>query len=217
MIKSLLTSKEFCVDIKLNLLLSTDQWLCVCNATKHQLHFIRHYFINQTQPDCYCMYLIRKLEQIDGNRMYIFENDQVNVVRLNAKAHQTTDITHVIAALSHATSLNIIDIDNYSITSEAVDHLAKVIHNNTQLQEIRFNGNNLTVKLKTDHTISDNTTNCTAAISISTSETSRKTTGSIITTRAVGLHIATLRKFCISNNNITDEAADDIATVMDTD
>ena len=127
------------------------------------------------------MHLIRKLEQIDGNKMYIFENDQVNVVRLCAKLHQTTGIIHVIAALSHATSLNAIDIDNYIITSEAADHLANVIYNNTQLQEICLNGNNFqkdsAVKIvKSIETvpynsiISDDTTS-TAAISAVTSET----------------------------------------------
>ena len=181
--------------------------------------------MNQTQPDCYEIHLIKKFEQIDGNRMYIFENDQVKMVRLCAKEHQTTGITQVIAALSHATSLNTIDIENYTITSEAADHLENIIHNNTKLQEICLNGNNLqkasTVKIiksietvSYDSIISDDTTNSTAAISAVTSETILKITGSIITTRAVGLHIATLRKFCISNNNITDEAADDIAAAI---
>ena len=222
---NILTSKEYGRDIKLNLLLSTDQWLCVCNPTNHQLHFICHYFINQSQPHCYGMHLIRRLEQIDGNRICIFENDRVNVIRLGAKAHQKMGITQVIAALRHITSLNTIDIDNYSITSVAADHLENVIHNNTKLQEIRLNGNNLqkasTVKIiKSIETvsynsiISDDTTNSTAAISAVTSESSLKITGSFITTRAVGLHIATLRKFCISNNNITDDATDDIAAVI---
>ena len=199
-------------------MLSTDQWSCVCNATEYQLHFIRHYFINQTQPDCYGMHLIRKLEQIGGNRMYIFENDQVKMVRLHAKSHQTTGITQVVAALTHTTSLNTIDIDDYTITSEAADHLANVIHNNTELQEIRLNGNNLQIdSTKTvpyNSIISDDTTNSTAAISAVTSETSLKITGSIITARAMGLHNATLRKLCISNNNITDDAADDIAAAI---
>ena len=222
---NILTSKEYGRDIKLNLLLSTDQGLCVCNPTNHQLHFIRHYFINQIQPDCYGMHLIRRLEQIDGNRICIFENDRVNVIRLCAKAHQTTGVTQVIAALRQITSLNTIDIDNYSITSVAADHLENVIHNNTKLQEIRLNGNNLqkasTVKIiKSIETVSYNsiisndTTNSTAAISAVTSEINLKITGSFITTRAVGLHIATLRKFCISNNNITDDATDDIAAVI---
>ena len=213
MIRNLLTSKEFCLDIKLGLVLSTDHWLCVCNATKHQLCFIQQYFIHS-----YGMSFIRKLEQIDGSRMCIFENDQVNVVRLNAKSHQTTGITQVIAALSHINSLNTIDIDNYRITSEAADHLANVIHNNTQLQEICLNENNLTFKsietVSYDSNISDDITNSTAGISAVTSETGLKITGSIITTRAMGLRIATLRKFCISNNNITDEAADDIAATI---
>ena len=195
---NILTSIEYCRDIKLNFLLSTDHWLCVCNATEYQLLFIRHYFIKQTRPDCYGMHLIRKLDQIDGNRMCIFKNDQVKMVRLHAKSHQTTGITQVVAALTHITSLYTIDIDDYTITSEAADHLANVIHNNTELQEIRLNGNNLQIdSTKTvpyNTIISDDTTNCTAAISAVTSETSLKITGSIITTRAMGLHNATLRK-----------------------
>ena len=225
MIWNILTSKEFCLDIKFNLLLSTDHWLCVCNAMKYQLHFIRHYFINQTQPDCYGMHLIRKLEQIDGNRMYIFKNDRVKMVRLCAKVHHTTGITLVIAALSRTSSLNTIDIDNYNITGEDADHLVNVIHNNTQLQELSLNRNNLqtnsTVKIVNsietvsyNSSITNDTTNPTTAISV-TSETSLEIAArSIITTRAAGLHNVTLRKLCISNNNITDEAADNIAAAI---
>ena len=224
MIRNLLTSKEYCLDIKLNLLLSTDHWLCVCNATKYQLHFIHQYFMNQTQPHCYAMSLIRKFEQINGNKMYIFKNDLVNLVRLRGKVHQTTGITHIIDALSNTTSLNTIEIDNYAISSEAASHLTNVIHNNTQLQEIILNGNDLlinsTIKIAKalysiqpvsyNNNITDETkTNSMAPISTFTSETS------LVTIEAVGLHnVVSLTKFCISNNNITDAAADDIATAI---
>ena len=231
MIRNLLTSKEYCLDIKLNLLLSTDHWLCVCNATKYQLHLIHQYFMNQTQPQCYTMSLIRKFEQINGNKMYIFENDLVNLVRLHGKVHQTTSITHIIDVLSNTTSLNTIEIDNYAISSEAANHLTNVIHNNTQLQEIILNGNNLlindTVKIAKALYCTQNvsfgnrniteagTNNSTAAISTVASRTTLEITESIITTEAVDLHnVVTLTKFCISNNNITDAAADDIATAI---
>ena len=231
MIRNLLTSKEYCLDIKSNLLLSTNHCLCVCNATKYQLHFIHHYFMNQTQPDCYAMSLIRKFEQINENEMYIFENDLVNMVRLRGKVHQTTDITHIIDALSNTTSLNTIEIDNYTISSEAANHLTNVIHNNTQLQEIILNGNNLltnstveiakalcciqTVAFGNNNITEAGTNNSTAAISTVTSKTTLEITGSIVTTKAVGLrNVVSLTKFCISNNNITDAAADDIATAI---
>ena len=208
---NLFTSKKFCCDIKLNLLLSTDHWLCVCNATEYQLHFVHHYF---RKPDCYGIRLIRKLEQIDGNRICIFENDEVKMVRLSAKLHQTKGITHVIAALSHdhITSLNTIDIDNYSITSEDADHLASIIYNNTKLQEICLNGNDhqidSTVKtVSYNSIISDNTSHTTNSITAISTVTSLKITGSI-----TSLH--NVRKFCFSNNNITDESADDIAAAI---
>ena len=66
--------------------------------------------------------------------------------------------------------------------------------------------------LSYDSSITDNTTNPTAAISTITSESSLEIAArSIITTRPLGLRNATLTKFCVSNNNITDEATDDIA------
>ena len=101
MIRNLLTSKEFFLDIKLGLVLSTDHWLCVCNATQYQLRFIQQYFINQTRSNSYGISLIRNLEQINGHKMCIFENNLVNLIYLCAKAHQTTGVTHIIAALSH--------------------------------------------------------------------------------------------------------------------
>ena len=226
-IRNLLKSKEFYLNMKLSLVLSTDHWLCACNATKYQLHFIQQYFTDRTQPECYGMSLVIKLEQINGNKMYVFTNYLVNLVRLCAKAHKGTGITQVIAALSHITSLNTIDIDNYSITSEAADHLANVIHNNTQLQEICLNGNNLqtnsTVRivkaLYCIENVSFNNSNITddaeSSISTITSETSLETTSTIITTKAVSLHnVMRVIKLCISSNNITDEAADDIAAAI---
>ena len=230
MIRNFITSKEFCLDIKLSLVLSTDHWLCVRNTTKYQLHLIHQYFMNQTQPHCYGMSLIRKLEQINGDKMYIFENDLVNFVRLCGKAHQTTDVTHVIAALSHITSLNTIEIDNYSITSETAGHLVNIIYSNAQLQEICLNGNNLqinaTVKIAKalycirpvscgNNNLTNDTTNSTAAISTVTSDNSLEITGSTVTAKAVSLHnVVPLTKFYISNNNVTDEATDDIATAI---
>ena len=207
MIRNLLTSKEYCLDRKSNLLLSTDHWLCVCNATKYQLRFIHQYFMNQTQPHCYAISLIRKLEQINGNKMYIFENDLINLVRLCGKVHQTTGITHIIDALSNTTSLNTIEIDNYTISSEAANHLTNVIHNNTQLQEIILNGNNLLTNSTVNiakalyyiQTVSfAGTNNSTAAISTVTSKTTLQITGSIVTTEAVGLHnVVSLTKYKI--------------------
>ena len=224
---NLLTSRKYHLDIKLNLLLSTNHWLCACNATKYQLHLIHQYFMNQTQPHCYGMNLIRKLEQINGDKMYIFENDLVNLVRLRGKVHQTTGVTHVTAALSHTTSLNTIEIDNYTITSEAANHLTNIIHNNNQLQEISLNANDLQTDSTTkiakalyciqaisfcNNYVTEDTTNNSISI---TGETILEITGSIITSKAVSLHDdVTLTKLCISNNYIIDEAADDIAIAI---
>ena len=77
-IRNLLTGRNFCINENHNLVVSADDhWLCVYNITKYQLHFIHQYFMNQTPPNRYGMPLIRKLEQLSRNKMYIFDNNLV--------------------------------------------------------------------------------------------------------------------------------------------
>ena len=227
MIKNFITSKEFCLDIKLSLVLSTDHWLCVYNITKYQLNLMYHYFMSQSQPDYNGVLLIRKLEQVSGGKLCIFENNLVSQVRFHAKALQVTGATQIITALSNTISLKMIEIENYIITSEAADNLAFILQCNTQLQVLHLNGNSLQINniIKIakalhdisicDNNITDNTSNHYApALSDITSETNFQIFDSIMTGKSMSLHNLTLTRFCISNNSITAEAADDIAAVI---
>ena len=150
MIRNLLTSREFFHKLKLNFLLSTDHWLCGYNTTKNQLQFIDRYFMNQVLPNSYAMTrVIRNLQKIYGDKMYLFEKDILSVVRFHAKAFQATGATKIIAALSNSTSLNIIEIENYNVNNKNVDKLAAVLHHNPQLQELHLNRN----KIQTNNAI----------------------------------------------------------------
>ena len=223
MTKNFITSRAFC-HIKFSLVLSTGHWLCVCNATKYQLHFIQQYLLNQTQPVCHSMCFVGKIEQINGNKMYVFKNDQVNLIRLSAKVHQTTGATQIIAALSKTTCLNTIEIDNFSIPSEAAGSLANILQSNTQLQEVYLNGNsfqandaiNILKALQgkpTNTTIIGDVTNKSSAVLAG--KTNLEINDPIVTADSMNLHsVLTLIKFSVSNDNITEEAADDIAAVI---
>ena len=79
MIRNLIISREFYHDAKLSLILSTNSWLCVYNATKHQLPLIHQYFMDQVQPDYCGITLIKKLEQLNGDKLFIFENNPINL------------------------------------------------------------------------------------------------------------------------------------------
>ncbi len=225
-IENLITSKEFYLHLKLSLLLSTKHWLYVYNVTKYQLHLIQQYFMNgnQTQPDCYGMALVRELEQINGViKMYTFDNHLVNLMRMHAKNFQETGATQVIAALSNTTSLKTIDIKNYRITSEVADYLANVLHCNNQLQELHLNGNCLQTSnvikitkvlcriLYKKNVINDNS--LPPAFSSGTTSKSNLEMNKNSTTMNLN-NLTTLTKFAITNNNITDKAADDIAAVI---
>ena len=218
MIKNVITSNP---DIKLSLVLITAHWLCVHNNTKHQLHLIHQYFRNQLQPAFYAMTLVRKLECINGNKSYVFEYDLIKLVHFHAKVACASGATQIIAALRNTISLTTIEIDNYSITPENADALAKILQYNTQLQELQLNENGLQtsdvikiakalncIPMFCNNTITDD------KVTSDHSEM-QEYKGKVITTKSVRLHnVTTLTKFSISNNSITDEAADDIAVTI---
>ena len=217
MIKNVITSN---CDIKLSLVLITAHWLCVHNITKHQFH---QYFRNQLQPAFYAMTSARKLECIHGNKSYVFENDLIKSVHFHAKVACASGATQIIAALRNTISLTAIEIDNYSITTENADALAKILQYNTQLQELQLNENGLQtsdvikiaealhcIPMFCHNTITDD------KITSAHSEI-QEYKSKVISTKSVSLHnitTLTLTKFSISNNSITDEAADDIAVAI---
>ena len=81
MIRNFLSSRYFYLNRNLNIVVSIENhWLCSYNTTKNQSQFIHQYFMNQTPPNHYGMTLIKKLENLSGNKMYIFHNNLVNMI-----------------------------------------------------------------------------------------------------------------------------------------
>ena len=240
MIRNLLTSREFFQKLNLNFVLSTDHWLCVYNITKYQLQFIDRYFLNQALPNNYAMTrVIRNLEKIYGDKMYLFEKDILSMVRFHAKAFQVTGATKIIAALSNITSLNIIEIENYNINNKDVDELVAILHHNPQLQELHLNRNKIQTNnaikiIKVLHSVVtltkfsfcyDDITDEAAddiatAIHHNTKLEKLDLSGNDLRTEgvikiAVALQsIVTLTKLNISNNNVTCTAANAIAVAI---
>ena len=234
-IRNLITQRHFYLGIKSSLMVSTSKWLYVHNITKYQLPLIHQYFMSQAHSDCYGMSLVRKLEQINGDKMYVFDNNLLTVVRVHARVPQAPGATEIIAVLSDTVSLHTIEIDNYTITNENVYNLAKILHHNTQLQELYLNGNYLqpdnaiakmlhsisTSSACNNHTTNDVASNFTVTeTSITetsiTSAANLEASDSTTTNKGMSLHSTrTLTKFSISNNRITDnKAANDISAVI---
>ena len=228
-IRNLITQRNFYVAIKSSLMLSTTKWLCVHNITKYQLPLIHQYFMSQAQSDSYGMSLVRKLEQINGDKMYVFDNNLLTVVRVHARVPQAPGATQFITALSDIVSLHIIEIDNYAITNENVNDLANILHHNTQLQELYLNGNCLhadnaiakllhsisTFPVCNNHITDYVAGNFTVTKSSIATKTNLEACDSTATIKAESLHsTGTLTKFSISNNRITDKAASDISAVI---
>ena len=225
MVRNLIKSKEYFLEIKSNLVLSTKHWLCVYNATEYQLRFINSYFMNQTQPGCYKMILVTRLQHMKGDKMYVFQYNSVYLVRFRAKMFQAVGTAQIIAMLSNTTSLNTIGIENYSIANKTVPNdIASAISHNTCSGEHDISGN----KFRTEDTmkIINNNVTCTEAKAIAVTITSNTHLQEVIisnnylqtegaTVIAKGLQkISTLRKLSMDRNNITDEASDYIAAAI---
>ena len=105
-IRNLITQRKFYLGIKSSLMISTSKWLCVHNITKYQLPLIHQYFMSQAHSDCHGMSLVRKLKQINGDKMYVFDNNLLTVVHVHAKVPQAPGTTQIITALSDTVSLH---------------------------------------------------------------------------------------------------------------
>ena len=110
-------------------------------------------------------------------------NTKLNKVEISGNKLQTTGITKILKSLHKIYALKNLDLNHSNITEEAANVIATVFSINTDLQELNLGGNDLQ-KL--------------GAIKI-----------------AKGLQkISSLTKLYIDHNNITDEAADDIAAAI---
>ena len=229
-IKNLLTSKRFYLDAKFNFVLSAKHWLCVYNITRYQMKFIHQYFMIQ---DCRDTTVATKLEQISGDKLYMFENNLLKVIRVCAKVSHATDVTQIIG---NTASVNTTEIDNYSITA---DNIANILQHKTQLEDICLKGNCLqtnnaitivkalqnTLALKVlsicDINITDAASDDIATIishnmylqELNLGNNYLQAPGAIKIVKALQ-SICTLTKLYLSNNNITDKAADEIATAI---
>ena len=227
--RNLVTQRKFYLGIKTSFMLSTSKWLCAYNITNYQLPLIHQYFINQAHLNCYVgMSLVRKLEQINGNKMYVFDNNLLIVIRIHAEVPQVPGATQIIAAIDNIVSLHTIEVNNYTITNETVNSLTNILHHNTQLQELYLNGNclqadNIIAKILRsispssvckNHITDDATSNYVATQTSTTSETNLETADST-TSKTKSMHsIATLMKFSISINDIADKAACYVTAVI---
>ena len=189
--------------------------------------------MNQTPVDYNCTTIATKLQHINGDKMYMFENNLLKVVRLHAEVPHATDVTQIVAALNNTASVNTIEIDKYSITG---NHPANILQHKTQLQELCLSrnclqGNNAvkvllnTVTLKVlfvcDYNITIEAADYIAAVishnihlqEFDISGNNIQTVGTVKIVKALK-GISTLQRLCFSNNNITDEAADEIAAAV---
>ena len=226
MIRSLVFGKEFFLDIKSNLILSTDHWLCVCNATNYQLQLIHYYFM-QLNVNLDGMSLVRKLEQINGDKVYIFEKNQIKLLRLFGEMPPATSDMQITSVLGDITSLNTIEIENYMINS--AENIAHILHSNAELHELHLNGNtlqtsnviNIAKALQGVCVCHSNMTEDSikhAAFSFSDLATPKECNNSVagknVITAAMRYTAVTLMKLSITNNNIANEATDDIAAAI---
>ena len=166
-------------------------------------------------------------------------NKVLNKVEISGNKLQTTGITKILKSLHEINALKNLDLNHSNITEEAANVIATAFSFNTDLQVLNLGGNDLQklgaikiakglqkisllTKLYIDHNnITDEAANdIAAAIScnihlqeLNLGGNDFRTSGIIVISRSLQ-KISLLRKLCINHNNITDEAADNIAAAI---
>ena len=122
-------------------------------------------------------------EAADDIATVLSRNTKLQELYLHDNNFKTVGMIKIVKALQNISTLIRFDIRNNSVGEEAADDIATVLSHNTKLQGVDLDGNNF------------------------------KTVGMIKIVKALQ-NISTLIGFGIGNNNVGEEAADDIATVL---
>ena len=168
-------------------------------------------------------------------------NIRLKLLNISGNCIKATGIIKIAKSLQQISTLQKVCLSNNNITDEAADDIAAAIHSSTQLQELDISKNNLQSKgaikiakalqnISTltklyihDNHIADeaaddiaNALSCnTKLVELDISDNRFQTIGIIKIIKVFrSMFISDLKKLCISNNNITDEAVGDIADVL---
>ena len=178
-------------------------------------------------------------EAADYVATILSHNTQLQVVNLNSNSFKTVGMIKIAKALQNISTLTQFCIYNNNVGEEAADYVSTVLSHNTQLQVVNLDGNSfktagmikiakalLNISTLTQFCIYNNNVGEEAADYVATilshntklqvvnlDGNSFKTVGMIKIAKALQ-NISTLTEFCIYNNNVGEEAADDIATVL---
>jgi len=176
----------------------------------------------------------------DGIAAMLCDNNHMQVLNISGNRFQATGAIKIARALCVISSLIVLDISYNEINDEAADDLAAVFLHNTQLQELNIGGNKfqtagvmkIAEALQNTNTlrvldINNNGITEAAADSIAVvlscstllqvlnvSGNEFQTPGIIKITKALQKKSSVLAILDISDNSITDDAADDLATVL---
>ena len=175
----------------------------------------------------------------DDIAVVLSHNTKLKIVCLYNNNFKTVGIVKIAETLQNVSTLTVFDIGNNNVGEEAADKIATLLSHNTKLQELCLDGNSFKtlgmIKIaKALHNISTLT-----VFNIGNNNVGEEAAGDIATVlscnaklHAVCLHgnsfktlsmiriakalqnISTLTVFSIGNNNVGEETADDIATVL---
>ena len=139
-------------------------------------------------------------------------NEMTTLKELNISNNHITEEAagNIATSLSHNNQLQKINISKNHLQAPGVIILAKGLHDITTLTKFCISHNNITEEAADDIAIA--LSHSTQLEELDISNNHLQAAGVIML--AKGLHITMLRKFCISNNNITEEAAGDIAKFL---
>ena len=231
------TERSLLNNAKYSFIAATNDAVYGYNVTQQQLLLLKSY------TKLYCTHdpttLLYKIKHKIEKEMFIVKAHQLQAICFISEVNQILDAANLACVLNKVSTLTIFGIINYTVTYESTYILRDTIINNNKLERVYLNrcfqnNDSLVAILKVLQNIST-----LAVLEVANNNITIKEAGDIATVlacnselqvlnlngnylQATGIiriaaslkYTYTLNKLLISNNNITEEAAGDIADVI---
>ena len=228
----------------INLVIAMKNFVCGCNTTEDQLSLLQSIDISSLKHDIVTLVNDTKYKQVKDtkqmreNILFIFQNEQL-AMHFIKEIYKTDFVTQVFAVIQGTSSLKWFGVNKEFMTYVAAKKIQTILSNTKGLERLYLNTkfqfadlltimktlsknlDNLKVFEIANNSITDeaadyiaNLISCNIQLQeFGVSKNRFQTAGIMIIVKALQ-NISTLKKLYINDNNILDEAADDIAAVL---
>ena len=210
--ETLIKVKETFYKSKCNFVAMMENFMCGYNATIDQLRLLLSERLCDLEYDVLSLAIVSHTKKIDNRVLFLFQDKKLTALHFVGMNNINDAAANEIAAIvSHKNSkLLSLDLADSNLQASEIIIIAAGLKEISSLKAINLSNNYITTSIASYIAVALVHNTHLQELDISNNHLQ----GSGATMLAKGLHITMLTIFCISNNGITEEAADDIAKFL---